>query len=84
MEIQQLEPGLDRKAAAAFLKNQGYPVEPTTLAKLASVGGGPVFEKFGRKPLYTKPNLIAWVRSKLSGPLRSTSDSPADQPPQAA
>ena len=41
---------LTRREAAEFLTHQGYSVAPTTLAKYATVGGGPVFEKFGRRP----------------------------------
>ncbi len=65
---------LSRKEAAEFLTNRGYKTAPATLAKLASIGGGPVFESFGRKPLYTPPNLLRWAQARSSGPRRSTSD----------
>jgi len=65
---------LGRREAAQFLTDQGYPVAPTTLAKLASIGGGPMFESFGRKPLYRTADLLTWARARSSGPRRSTSD----------
>jgi hypothetical protein len=71
---QPTEPRLNRKEAADFLTKLGYRTAPATLAKLASIGGGPIFESFGRKPLYTPSNLLAWVAAKSTGPRRSTSD----------
>src|SRR5215510_13492139 len=65
---------LSRKEAAEFLTDLGYKTAAATLAKLASIGGGPVFESFGRKPLYRETNLLAWARAKTTGPRRSTSD----------
>lgn len=65
---------LGRREAAQHLTDQGYPVAPSTLAKLASVGGGPVFESFGRKPLYRPRDLLDWAKARSSGPRRSTSD----------
>lgn len=71
---EQIESRLDRQQAAAFLTSHGYRTAPATLAKLASTGDGPVFESFGRKPLYRETDLIAWARAKTTGPRRSTSD----------
>jgi hypothetical protein len=65
---------LTRREAAEFLTHQGYSVAPTTLAKYATVGGGPVFEKFGRRPLYLRSDLMAWVAGRSSGRRRSTSE----------
>jgi hypothetical protein len=65
----------DRPAAARFCTEElGCPVTKATLAKLAVIGGGPLFSKFGRKPLYTEGDLRDWVDSKLSAPVRSTSE----------
>jgi hypothetical protein len=47
---------------------------PSTLAKLAVIGGGPIFRRAGRVPLYSTYDLDKWVASKLSAPMRSTSD----------
>lgn len=65
---------LSRKQASAHLAERGLPVAAATLAKLAVVGGGPEFHKFGRFPRYTPEALDAWAATKLSGPRRSTSD----------
>lgn len=64
-----------RKAAAEYVRERwGLPCQPSWLAKLAVVGGGPVFRRFGRVPVYSDDALDAWARSRLSGPMRSTSD----------
>jgi hypothetical protein len=65
---------LDRKEAALFLTSRGFKTAPATLAKLACLGGGPVFESFGRRPLYREVDLLAWAEAKTTGPRRSTSD----------
>jgi len=71
---QQSERRFTRREAADYLTDHGYPVAPTTLAKYASIGGGPVFESFGRRPLYRPENLLLWARARSTGPRRSTSD----------
>jgi hypothetical protein len=70
----EFECRLDRRQAAAFLTERGYRTAPATLAKLASIGGGPVFESFGRKPLYREADLLDWAQSRTTGPRKSTSD----------
>lgn len=65
---------LSRPEAAVFLSAQGIPIAKTTLGKLASIGGGPLFRKFGPRVLYNPADLTAWANSKLSKPMRSTSD----------
>jgi hypothetical protein len=66
---------LRRSAAASHLQREyGLPITPRSLAKLAYTGGGPVFQLLGRYPVYTRENLNAWAESRLSGPLRSTSE----------
>lgn len=69
---------LRRKAASKYL-NQTHGVQraPSTLAKLAVIGGGPVFRRVGRIPLYSTEDLDDWVSSILSKPMRSTSDTAA-------
>lgn len=65
---------LDRPKAADFLTERGFPTSPRTLGKLASTGGGPTFRKLGsRRCLYTREDLLAWVESRLSPPMASTS-----------
>ena len=65
---------LDRKEAAKFLTDQGYKTAPATLAKLACIGGGPIFKSFGRRPLYSETDLLNWAQARTTGPRRSTSD----------
>jgi hypothetical protein len=67
-----------RHEAAAYLTENGYPIAATTLAKLVSVGGGPIFDSFGRRPLYRPDDLLEWARERSTGPRRSTSDQGAN------
>jgi len=70
----ETERRLTRTEAAAFLTERGYRVAYATLNKYATVGGGPVFESFGRRPLYKPADLLAWVASKTTAPKRHTSE----------
>ena len=63
---------LRRSEAAAHIRAYGIPCATSTLAKYASVGGGPLMEKFGPWPMYRPSQLDAWVASKLSKPVTST------------
>jgi hypothetical protein len=66
---------LRRKAASDYLREtHGFDRAPSTLAKLAVTGGGPVFRRAGRIPLYSTYDLDEWVKSILSPPVRSTSE----------
>ncbi len=69
-------PLLDRRQASKFLTERGYKTAERTLAKLASVGGGPSFRHFGRRVLYDPGALLQWALGRLSSPRSSTSDSP--------
>jgi hypothetical protein len=60
---------LNRQNAAEYLKTKGIPCCVATLAGYASRGGGPLFQKFGRKPLYTRETLDSWIGSRLSAPV---------------
>jgi hypothetical protein len=64
---------LERRDAAKFLTEHGFRVAAATLAKLAVLGGGPPYEKFGRRPLYRANQLLAWAHSRTTR-LRSTSE----------
>lgn len=70
----EIERRLTRAEAAAFLTDRGFRVAYATLNKYATVGGGPVFESFGRRPLYKPADLLAWVASKTTAPRRHTSE----------
>lgn len=61
-------------AAAHVEATWGIPCSPKTLAKLAVIGGGPVFRKAGRLPLYSASDLDAWAEAKISKPIRSTAE----------
>ena len=63
-----------RSEAAEYLTDRGLPVSKATLQKMATTGGGPVYQIFGNRALYTEANLDAWADQKLSAPRRSTSD----------
>lgn len=65
---------LRRNQAAAYLKAYCGAYTSQTLAKLACIGGGPVYHKLGRMVLYKPSDLDAWIASKLSAPVSSTSD----------
>jgi hypothetical protein len=68
---------LRRKAAAEYLREHwGLPRAANTLAKLAVIGGGPIFRKAGRIPLYAPDDLDQYAEHQLGEPLRSTSDIP--------
>ena len=62
---------LRRRAAAEYLRGQrGIPCSEKTLAKLACIGGGPIYRRFGRIPLYLIADLDAYAEAKLSKPIR--------------
>ena len=69
-----LETLLTRDATAATLTAAGFPVTASTLATKASRGGGPCFSKWGKKPLYRWRDALEWAESRLSEPIRSTSE----------
>ncbi len=64
---------LTRPSAAAYLTEIGVPTSKNTLQKLATTGGGPAYQIFGNRALYTVEDLDAWIASKLSAPRHSTS-----------
>src|SRR5262249_10335514 len=64
----------DTRQAAEFLTDLGYRTAPATLNKLRCVGGGPDFECFGRRPLYSEAALLNWAEARCTGPRRSTSE----------
>ncbi len=66
---------LRRKEASRYLLEVwGMSRTPNTLAKLATIGGGPPFEKDGRFPLHTEEGLDEWARAQLSPVVRSTAE----------
>lgn len=70
-----MKPRLRRKEAVSYLLEvHGVPVAVATLAKMATVGGGPRITYFGRIPLYARGDLDAWAIEKLKAPVRSTAE----------
>jgi hypothetical protein len=65
---------LTRAELAKVLTNAGFPISQATLATKATRGGGPAYEVWGRKPLYRWGRSLDWARSRLSAPVRSTSE----------
>lgn len=69
------KPRLRRWEAVDYLRLvHGIEVAPATLAKWASVGGGPAFNRAGRTPLYPVSELDRWAIERLGTLRRSTSD----------
>ncbi|WP_294534313.1 hypothetical protein [uncultured Rhodoblastus sp.] len=70
---------LRRKQAGEYLKSKYGFGAPRTLAKLATVGGGPeIFYAGPRTPLYTEEKLDNWANGKIGRPVRSTSERRAE------
>lgn len=64
---------LTRRAAAELLTSKGFTTSPKTLAKLACIGGGPPFRRWGSRPVYDPDDLLAWATARLTPPKASTS-----------
>lgn len=65
---------LRRSEAAQYLQTRVQAYTTATLAKLATVGGGPEYQKLGRFPVYTAEALDEWLESKMSPVVRSTAE----------
>lgn len=66
---------LRRAEAADYIKTcYGFPCSRQWLAKLAVIGGGPIFRKAGRTPIYAPADLDTWATARIGAPQRSTSD----------
>jgi hypothetical protein len=67
-----------RAEAARYVRERhGIPCEPTYLAKLACIGGGPVYQRLdGRWAIYPEQSLDEWAQSRISKPLRKAADVP--------
>ncbi|MFI5022641.1 MAG: DNA-binding protein [Alphaproteobacteria bacterium] len=73
---------LTRDQTAAALTASGFPTKPKTLATKATRGGGPPYRLYCGRALYRWSDVIAWARTQLSEPQRSTAE--ADAQPAAA
>ena len=66
---------LRRTDAAAYVtRTYGFPCSRQWLAKLAVLGGGPVFHKAGRYPIYELAALDEWAQARIGPAQRSTSE----------
>ncbi|HXW71994.1 MAG TPA: hypothetical protein VEK34_11210 [Methylocella sp.] len=63
-----------REKAAEYLRAKYGFCSLKTLAKLASIGGGPKMSYAGRLPLYKLEDLDTWALAQISRPVRSTSE----------
>lgn len=63
-----------RADAAHYIRSTwGMPCSAKWLAKLAVTGGGPIYQKAGRFPLYKPDDLDIWVQARIGAPRQSTS-----------
>jgi hypothetical protein len=54
---------LNRKEAAVYLSQCGFPIAAGTLARLASRRKGPPYRRFGTRTVrYDEVKLLAWAR----------------------
>ncbi|MGK6317118.1 hypothetical protein [Neorhizobium sp. DT-125] len=68
-------PRLRRVDVPAYLAaKHGIDIAVSTLAKMATVGGGPPMQYSGRIPLYHVQDLDGWANERLSKSVRSTSE----------
>jgi hypothetical protein len=65
---------LDTGAAAQWLTVHGVRRTPATLRKLRCLGGGPAYRLLNSKPYYIEADLVSWIESRLSEPVRSSSE----------
>ena len=68
---------LTRQQLAEALTQAGFPTSAATLATMATRGGGPEYQCYGRKPLYQWGKGLAWAQARLSAPVRSSAEAQA-------
>lgn len=69
---------LRRAEASEYLRDHhSLEIAKSTLAKFATIGGGPLMVYAGRFPLYRPADLDAWAAARISPPCRSTSEKKA-------
>jgi hypothetical protein len=68
---------MTRPEAAEYLTARGLIVSKTTLQKFATIGGGPIYRRFGIRTVYKPADLDAWAAAKLSAPRSSTAEATA-------
>jgi hypothetical protein len=79
-ERRELAKYLRRAQAAQYVRNQyGFPCSTALLDKLASLGGGPVYRRANRVPLYAREDLDAWAEARISAPMGKASETSDDR-----
>ena len=56
---------LTRGQAIEYIRSKGFPIGVNMLALYATIGGGPIYSRWGNKTLYRVSDLDAWINSKL-------------------
>jgi hypothetical protein len=74
VQTPDLDALLTREQIATALTQAGFPVSAKTLATMVTRGGGPVYQRFGPRALYRWGPTLEWAKSRLSAPIRSTSE----------
>lgn len=65
---------LTRQAVAEALTDQGYSITASTLATMATRGGGPPYARWGRRAIYLWGSSLAWAEARMGTSRRTTSD----------
>ena len=72
--VEEQRPRLRRADVPAYMRRKhGIDIAASTLAKMATNGGGPAMQYSGRIPLYPITVLDSWAEERLGEPVRSTS-----------
>ena len=56
---------LDRAEAAQYLTERGLRTSKNTLQKWVTVGGGPLYRRYGHRAVYLASDLDAWAARKM-------------------
>ena len=65
---------LTRAELAAELTARGFPIAKTTLETIATRGGGPRYQKFGRSALYDLAEALDWAAGRMSPPAATATE----------
>ena len=74
-QAQEFPELMHRKELSNYLRQRwGIKHAPQTLAKLATMGGGPPFYKAGKTPIYPRSDADEWAKTRLGRLVNSTSE----------
>lgn len=65
---------LSRDEAAKALTEAGFPIKKSTLATLASRGGGPLYTVFNGRVFYEWGDALSWAQGRTSPPMATASE----------